>query len=155
MEQNLAKLVTGTSYLLIFGLVAAAAFSTMIALRKIKEEGIEGFLFLVLAVFFAIAHGYILTNTRIAYFTTLLKDLNFWGWLIFILAPVLIGLYIFFALHSFLSARLMDGSVKLFFGSTLLCYLYILGPNWAPDIRGILILIWCGMWFHLELKTAP
>jgi hypothetical protein len=47
-----------------------------------------------------------------------------------------------------------DGLVKLFFGLTLLCYLYILGANWPLDIRAVLTLVWLGFFFKTEMAIA-
>ncbi|MEA2031264.1 MAG: hypothetical protein U9N55_06690 [candidate division Zixibacteria bacterium] len=44
--------------------------------------------------------------------------------------------------------------MKLFFGLTLLCYLFIVGPHWPADCKGIMAIIYGGVWFNLEMKTA-
>ena len=156
MEQPLEYIFTGSSFLILSGLVAAALFFAMAGLREIKESCLEGLLFLALSLFFALAHFFLLFNTTSANcISHAVAQPDFWGWLISLLAPALIVLYLGFGLFSLLAASFREALVKTFFGLTLACYLYMLGPHWPVDVRGILTLIWCGTWFNLELKTTP
>jgi hypothetical protein len=155
MEQPLEYIFAGSSFLILSGLVAAALFFAMAGLREIKESCLEGLLYLALSLFFVLAHFFLLFNTTSANcISHAVAQPDFWGWLISLLAPALIVLYLGFGLFSLLTARFREALVKTFFGLTLACYLYILGPHWPVDVRGILTLIWCGTWFDLELKTA-
>ena len=45
-------------------------------------------------------------------------------------------------------------AVKVFFGLTLLCYLYMVGQSWPIDVKGILTIIWLTMLFKTELSVA-
>jgi hypothetical protein len=80
-----------------------------------------------------------------------LNNLNFWQWLIAFFAPALITLYLLFGFFNMLMSKVKLGLVKIFFGLTLLCYLFMLGGNWPLDVRGIITLIWIGLWFDVEL----
>jgi len=155
MEQNIEYIFAGSSFLILSGLAAAALFFAMAGLREVRESCQEGLLYLALSLFFALAHIFLLFNTTSANcISHAVAQPDFWGWLISLLAPALIVLFLGFGLFSFLTARFREALVKTFFGLTLACYLYMLGSHWPVDVRGILILIWCGTWFDLELKTA-
>jgi len=155
MEQHLEYIFAGSSLLILSGLVAAALFFAMAGLREIKESCQEGLLYLALSLFFALAHIFLLFNATSANcINHAVAQSDFWGWLISLLAPVLIILFLGFGLFNFLTARFREALVKTFFGLTLACYLYMLGSHWPVDVRGILILIWGGTWFNLELTTA-
>jgi len=155
VEQYLEKIVANGSLLILSGMVAAALFFAMAGLRELKDGCNEGLLYLTLALFFAIAHLYLLYGTATAnHIDHPLTNLDLWGWLIVLVAPALIVLYLGFGLLNFLTARFREAMIKTFFGLTLVCYLYMLGAHWPIDVRGILILIWSGLWFNLELTTA-
>jgi len=155
MDQYIKEIVFGGSLLILSGMVAAGLFFVMVGLRELKEGCLEGLLYLALAIFFAAAHIYLLYGASSGENINLaVSHVNLWGWLILLVAPALIALYLGFGFFSLLTARFREGMIKTFFGLTLICYLYMLGPHWPVDIRGILILVWCGMWFNLELKTA-
>lgn len=155
MEQHLEYIFAGSSFLILSGLAAAALFFAMAGLREVRESCQEGLLYLALSLFFALAHFFLLFNTTSTNcISRAVAQPDFWSWLISLLAPALIILFLGFGLFSFLTARFREALVKTFFGLTLACYLYMLGPQWPVDVRGILILIWCGTWFDLELKTA-
>ncbi len=155
MEQHLGNAFNTWALLYLSGLAAASLFFAMAGFREVKENIFEGLLFLALAVFFACAHIFLLFNTTPAsYFSQAGAPLNLWGWLVLFLAPALIGLYLLFGLFNFISARSKEGMIKIFFGLTLVCYLYLLGSHWPIDVKGILTLTWGGIWFNVELKTA-
>ena len=77
-----------------------------------------------------------------------------WSWLTILFAPALIVLFITFGLLNFVLDYFRIGLIKLFFGLTLLCYIFMLGQEWAFDVRGIITIIFCLIWFEVELKTA-
>lgn len=155
MEKALEYIFAGSSSLILPGLIAAALFFAMAGLREIKENCLEGFLYLALSLFFSLAHFFLLSNTTSASFISqAVAKPGFWDWLVSLLAPALIVLYLGFGLLNILAARFREALVKTFFGLTLACYLYLIGSHWPVDVRGILTLIWCGTWFDLELKTA-
>ena len=115
----------------------------------------EGLVYLTIALFFVSAHLLLLFNIPIdnslSYITS---QLNIWIWLIIILAPALIFLFVSFGLVNFLFNNSRLGLVKIFFGLTLLCYLFMLGSSWPVDLKGIITFLFCFAWFEVELSTA-
>jgi len=57
-------------------------------------------------------------------------------------------------LFNFARYESYDGLVKLFFGLTLFCFVFMLGSNWPLDVRAILALIWVAVFFKVELAIA-
>ena len=122
MEQYLVDIFAGSSFLIPSGLVAAALFFAMAGLREIKESCQEGLLYLALSLFFALAHFFLLFNaTSTNCISRAVAQPDFWSWLISLLAPALIVLFLGFGLFSFLTARFREALVKTFFGLTLAC----------------------------------
>ena len=155
MEGTIQSIITGSHTLQLYGLLTAALFFAMVGIRELRDERLDGLLFVVMAAFFAIAHVFYLVQLPPeSALAGIITRVEIWKWLAFILAPVLIFLYLLFGLYSFVCYRFRDGLLKLFFGLTLLCYLYMVGQHWAIDVKGILTLTWTLIWLNVELGTA-
>ena len=155
MESTVQNLLNGSYTLQLYGFLAAALFFAMVAVSELRSERLDGLLFLAIAGFFAAAHiFYLVQLPPDSPLAGIISQFQIWKWLAFILAPVLIFLYLLFGLYSFARYRVRDGLLKLFFGLTLLCYLYMLGQHWAIDVKGILTLTWTLIWLDVELGTA-
>ncbi len=155
MEATLLQIYANGSLIMLSGLVAAALFFVMVGLRELRDDQMEGLLYLILGLFFFGAHFYYLMNlpdpTPMGAQATLDRV---WGWLSVIFAPALIGLFVLIGLFNFAVTQVKLGLTKLFFGVSLVAYLYLLGAGWAIDIKGILTVVWTMIWFNVELETA-
>ena len=155
MEQYLAYIHSDSALLILAGLIAASMFFSMAGLRDLFRGYVEGLMYLVVALFFAVVHVYLLLSNLWAEFDAQsLAQASVWGWLLTIAAPALIGLYLLLGVFNLVSARLKEAIIKLIFGLSLAAFLFVLGPNWPLDVHGVMILIWMGLWFHLEIKCA-
>jgi len=155
MEHSLYDIFSNGSYILLAGLVAASLFFAMSGLRELSSHALEGLLFLALAMFFFCLHLFGLFNLpSVSSIIHSTGDLNCWRWIVSFLAPVLIGLFILMGIFSFFTSRYRPGMVKIFFGLTLLCFLYMLGVEWSVDTKSILSVWYGGIWFNLELRTS-
>ncbi len=155
MERTLDIMLSSTPFLFLTGLLAAALFFLMVAIRDLRSDRYEGFMYFPLAMFFGAAHGFYLwyfpiDSTASMFFA----DLNVWTWLAYALAPALFILFIVLGLFSLVRINVAAAMVKIFFGLTLVCYLFMLGTDWAPDVKGIITFIYCLTWFHVEFETA-
>jgi multisubunit Na+/H+ antiporter MnhB subunit len=128
-------------------LLAAALFFTTVGLRDLRREESQGLLYVILGLFFLFIHGYMLWNLPEEAMP--LYDVGIWQWLVKYFAPALIALYLIFGVLSLFKERVRAGLVRIFFGLTLICYLFMIGPNWPLDVQGILVLIWGGWWFRV------
>ena len=155
MEGSIQNLLNGSYTLQLYGFLAAALFFAMVGISELRNERLDGLLFIAMAGFFAVAHAfYLMQLPPDSPLVGIISQAEIWKWLAFILAPVLIFLFLLFGLYSFVRYRFRDGLLKLFFGLTLLCYLYMVGQNWAIDVKGILTLTWTLIWLDVELGTA-
>ncbi len=155
METYLTEIFANSTFLILIGLIAGALFFALVGWREASNGHFEGVFYFALAVFFAFAHGLLLSNIPTSVpLSRLAPWVDFWKWEVIFLAPVVIAFYLCFSLFNFFFVRIREALVKAFFGLTLLCYLYMLGPEWATDIKGMMVMAWSGVWFHLELKTA-
>ena len=136
-------------------MLSASLFFLMVGVRSLKKESVEGLLFLTLFLFFAVAHFFYLYNLPINSPLTFMLSRNiFWSWLTNLFAPALIVLFITFGLSNFVLDYIKVGLIKLFFGLTLLCYVFMIGNNWAFDIRGFITIFFFIAWFEVEFRTA-
>jgi len=155
MEYTIQQVFSNGSYLLLAGLVAAALFFAMAGLRELQSIALEGLLYLALAFFFIIVHLYLLSNLPPGGILGLLvAKMNLWTWLTLLYAPSLILMFIVMGCFAFATEKYSPGLVRIFFGLTLLCYLYMVGSSWPADVKGILTLIYGLIWFNLELRTV-
>lgn len=155
MERIIEIMLSSNAFFLLIGLLATALFFLMVAIRELRNDCYEGFMYFPLALFFGTAHGFYL-----AYFpidspaAMFLADLNVWTWLGFVLAPAIAVLFVLLGLFALVRINLMTGMVKMFFGLTLVCFLFMLGTSWDADVKGIIALLYCMSWFHVELVAA-
>jgi len=155
MEGTIQNIMAGSNTLQLYGLLTAALFFAMVGFRELRDERLDGLLFVVMAAFFAFAHVFYLVQLPPeSALAGIITHVEIWKWLAFVLAPVLIFLYLLFGLYSFICSHYRDGLLKLFFGLTLLCYLYMVGQHWDVDVKGILTLTWTLIWLDVELGTA-
>jgi len=151
MEQ-ISSIIADGSFFHLAGLLVGALFFGMVGFRELSNDNFYGYFFFATGIFFFAIHAIFLLN--LAPDQSAMQNLSFWNWLIVFMAPALIILYLLFGFFSLLMSRIRAGLIKLFFGLTLLCYLFMLGGSWPPDVRGIIVLIWSGLWFDVELTTA-
>ena len=157
MDQYLSSLFGQASTYLLSGLVAAALFFIMAGVRELSHDHHEGYLFVVLGLFFMGAHFFLLMNLPAFQGADAgsVQNLSLvWQWLVMIFAPALIGLFILIGLYNFVITQAKIGLTKIFFGISLTTFLYWLGQSWAIDVKGVLTLLWTIVWFDVELETA-
>ena len=155
MDYSLTLIFCSGSYLLLTSFLAASLFFLMVGYRELKEGHLEGLLLVAFAVFFAAAHAYYLLNIPTGSpFAMSAGELNLWSWLTVLFAPALIALFVLVGLVNFLTNHPRLGLVKLFFGLTLLCFLYMLGPDWPQDVRGIVAGMYFLSWYNVEFAVA-
>ncbi len=144
-----------SSYIALILMLSASLFFLMAGIRSLKSECLEGTLYTALSLFFAIAHYFYIYNLPLhSPISFVLSNNLFWSWLTVIFAPSIIILFITFGLVNFTMDYFKVGLIKIFFGLTLLCYIFMLGGNWAFDVRGIIAILFGFIWFEVELKTA-
>jgi len=136
-------------------MLSASLFFLMAGIRSLKYNCMEGLLYIALSLFFSVAHFFYIYNLPIdTELSFMLSNNQIWSWLTNIFAPTLIFLFISFGIVNFVLDYFRIGMIKIFFGLTLLCYIFMIGNNWAFDIRGIITLCFCLAWFEVELRTA-
>ena len=147
--------LTDFNYITLVLILSASLFFLMAGIRSIKSASLEGLLYIAVSAFFVIAHIFYLFNLPIdSPLSFVFSNIDLWIWLTVLFAPALIILFISFGIVSFLMDYFRFGLIKIFFGLTLLCYIFMLGHSWAFDIRGIITLLFCFIWFEIELNTA-
>lgn len=154
MEETFTYLTSNSNFYFLTGLITMALFFTIAGLKDLNMNLHEGLLFIAMAIFFFSYHLYLLfnisSNSTIA---NINGEINLWIWLAALLAPAIITLFLLSGIVSLLKSLRQSGLVKIFFGLTLLCYVYMLGQGWATDIKGILTVVYSGVWINLELRT--
>jgi hypothetical protein len=155
MTPSLNEIFADTTFWQLSGLVGLVLFFLLAGIRELRDDCPEGYLYLVIALFLAIGHAVMLQNAltcdpRVP----ALAQLNLWKWLVVLGAPALIAMFIVRALVSFVMSAGREALVKLFFGLTLLCFLYQVGTDWPTDIRGMLTIVWGGFLFKTEMAIT-
>ena len=154
IEESINYLLANSNYYFLTGLIATALFFAMAGLKDLSRQLQEGLLYVAMAVLFFSYHLYLLYNIPVnSTIANINGDINFWVWLAALVSPALIALFLLSGVVSFLRSLYHSGLVKIFFGLTLLCYIYMLGQGWAADIKGIMTIIYSGVWVNLELRT--
>ena len=152
---NLVDIFASGTFYQLSGLAGLILLFIVMGAREIRDGCSEGYLYLTIAVFLAIAHAVLLDHALSASpQLPFLSNLNVWLWLVVLMAPALIVLFVLRATVSFVTLNGREGLIKLFFGVTLLCYLYMVGSSWPADIRGTLTIVWVGFLFKTEMAIT-
>ncbi|MBU0984225.1 MAG: hypothetical protein KKA42_10170 [candidate division Zixibacteria bacterium] len=148
MTESLVQILTEGATYQLAALIGAAVFFFVVACQEMKTAHFDAILYFTLSFFFLAAHFFALLN--IPAMTRGITELNVWMWLVTFFAPALITLFIVRGLYSLLTAWPREGMVKLFFGLTLLLFIFVLGTNWATDVRGVFTIVWLFLFFKME-----
>lgn len=154
MDLLFGNLFDFSTFLYLTGLLTAALFFAKSGIRDIKLGHYDGLVYIALSLFFVAAHVVFLfagkaDNTLFSFASRL--DLT--SWFVLLFAPALVILYLVFGLYDFIRMNLFEGFVRVFFGATLIGFLYIIGVDWAVSLKAFLTMLYCGAWIMLEIST--
>ena len=74
-------------------------------------------------------------------------------WVILLMGPALIMVYIGFGIFNFIKSKYGHAILKFTLGAILIYLLYLLGPEWSNWIKAVLIVIFSVVWFAIELRV--
>ena len=151
MDQQLAAIFSNASSLLLISSMTAALFFLGVGIREIRSGVLEGLLYFSVAAFFAASHFFYLLNIPDgARFAATVADLDLWGWVTTMFVPALIAMFL--ARSLFELARLQRGPAltQMFFGLTLVCFVYMVGAAWPADAKTIIAAFYGFTWLDLE-----
>lgn len=155
MAETLSDIVARNALVHLVALLAAALFFLANGFRALRRENPEGFLYLTLALFFFLVHAFYISNfPDDSPVINPFVDWSAWNWLALLGAPSLIFLYLTLGTYHLFALRLKQGLYGLFFGLTLLCFVYMIGGQWPMDVKGALTLTWGTVWFNWELNPT-
>lgn len=155
MEQNFDRIYLSLSNFFLPGFVAVSLSFASIGLKELKNRGFEGLVYILLSLFFIAVHFYFLLNQSFGLpFSSGLINVNAYSWLKLCLAPVTVLVFILLGLYNIIKTSFKNGLIKIYFGLTLYCYLYMLGAGWPDGIKCSLTLFWLIVMFYLEMKPV-
>lgn len=142
-------------HLVLATLISISLYMIMCGFREMDNNPFHGMYYLSLAFFFSIAHLIFLKILPLS-FLTVTKTLGpgMWNWVVVLLAPSLVILFLMTGLYSLIRSLIRTGFIKIFFGLSLVCFLYLLGPGWPLDVKGIITLLWVMTWYKVELAST-
>lgn len=148
-------LFSDLSYSSLTLLLSTSLYLLIVGIRIVKTKQVEGVLVLAISFFCLVTHYFLLMNLSITDpFSFVIVGLTLWRWLVLLLAPALIILFLFSGTVHFFKTRMHTGLVNLYFGLSLLCLLYMLGNNWSVEFKGLITLIFCFILFEVEVRSA-
>jgi len=143
-----------STFLYLTGLLAAALFFAKLGIRDIKSGYYDGLVYIALTMFFVGAHVFFLfTGKGDNALFNFASRLNFLSWFVLLFAPALVILYLSIGLYNFVKMKLFDGFTRIFFGATLIGFLYFIGLDWAVSLKALLTMLYCGAWLLIEIST--
>ncbi len=80
---------------------------------------------------------------------------NFWQWLVFLFSPALVIVFLAYAMYWYAKSGGRPALIRMFFGVTLACLLYMLGQNWPEPVQGVLSLLWIFFLWKVEFPAKP
>ncbi|MDH3891426.1 MAG: hypothetical protein OEV49_10110 [candidate division Zixibacteria bacterium] len=151
MDQQLASIFVNASSLLLIGGMTAALLFLGIGLREIRSGLLEGLLYLGVAAFFAASHFYYLWNIpEGSRFAATVAHLDLWDWVTIMFVPALITMFLARSLVDLVKLQRRPALTRMFFGLTLLCFVYMVGATWPTDAKAIVAVFYGFTWLDLE-----
>ncbi len=151
MDQQLASIFANASSFLLVGALVAALFFAGAGLRELRSDFLQGLLLIGIAGFFVAAHLYYFLNIPDgSRFAAEVTDLDFWGWGAMLLAPALIVMFLARGICDVAQQLRQVALIRLFFGLTLLCFVYMIGSTWSTDTKAIVTAFYGFTWLGLE-----
>lgn len=155
MELTFQKIYSDCSYLILPGFIAVSFSFTSAGLRHLRHKGYEGIVYFILALFFMVAHACFIFEIPCRFFpVSALTGISLGKWTDLILIPALLITFILSGLYAFIRTYFNEGLLKIFFGLTLYCYLFMLDINWPENFRIGLVFIWFLFFIIIEIRTA-
>lgn len=135
--------------------IAGAFFFTAVAHREMRDGFMHGVMYYFVAAFLFMAHFamILIAKTPFASSTFVPPD-SLFGWINVAIAPALIVLFIVLGSWRIAATQVRLGTIRLFFGLTLLCYLYLLGSSWPLDVKAFITMAYIIAWFEVETVAA-
>jgi len=151
MDYLLGNIFNFSAFLYLTGLLVIALFFTKIGIRDVMLGQYDGLVYIALSLFFIGAHVIFLfagkaDNTLFNFVT----QLSLTSWFVLLFAPALVIFYVIFGLFSFIKLHFYDGLTRVFFGATLIGFLYFLGFEWSEFLKALLTMFYCGAWLVIE-----
>lgn len=154
MDFLFGNLFDFSTFLYLTGLLATALFFSKLGIRDIKFGHYDGLVYIALSLFFVGAHVvFLFTGKADNTLFSFASRLDFVSWFVLLFAPALVILYLIFGLYSFIRNNLFEGFARVFFGTTLIGFLYIIGLDWDVSLKAFLTMLYCGAWLLLEVST--
>ena len=155
MELTLDRIYFNLSNLYLPGFIAVSITFASVGIKELKGRGFDAFVYFVISLFFIAAHFYFLFDHALRLpIGSGFINIDIYLWLELFLAPVTITVFILRGLFGFIKTNFRNGMIKIFFGLTLFCYLYMLGSGWPVEIKCALSLFWLVILFSLEIKPV-
>ena len=156
MELTFDKIYSDFGTLYLPGFVAFSISFASVGLKQIKQKGYDGIIYLIIAIFFIAAHAFFLIEHPFRILPgSVLDGIEFIKWIELVLAPPVILVFLISGLFAFIKTAVNEALVKIFFGLTLYCFLYMLGDTWPLNAKAALTVIWLILLFMVELKETP
>ena len=135
--------------------IAGALFFTAVAYREIRDGFMHGVMYYFVAAFLFTAHLAIFLIAKTPFgSSTFAPPTDLFGWINVAVAPALVVLFIALGAWRVATTQVRLGAIRLFFGLTLLCYLYLLGSTWPLDIKAFITMAYIIAWFEVETVAA-
>jgi len=155
MELTFDRIYFNLSNLFLPGFIAISLSFALVGIKELKSRGFDGLVYIVISLFFIAAHFYFLFDHALRLpIGSGFINIDTYLWLELFMAPVTITVFILQGLFGFIKTNFGNGMIKIFFGLTLFCYMYMLGAGWPIEIKCSMTLFWLVILFSLEIKPV-
>lgn len=145
----------GDSMVIVLVAVAAMGILTGISFfRSLKKKSLEAMIYFTLSTFLWALH-WIWMSFAPPESILFNHSVGFWQWLVYLFSPALIIVFLVYSMYWYAKSGGWPAMVRIFFGVTLACLLYMLGHNWSDALKGILSLIWVFFLWRVEFPSKP
>lgn len=155
MTENIGYWLGDTMVIVLISMAALGLITGIASLKSFKKNSVEALAYFTLSAFFWALHLVWVFYAPPDSILFCCITINFWNWLVFLFTPALVIVFVLDSMYWFVKSGGWPALIRLFFGVTLPCLVYMVGQEWSVVIKGSLSVLWVYFLFRVEFPPKP
>jgi len=154
MTQNIDYWLGDTMVDVLITVAALGTICSVAFFKGLKKNTVETLIYFTLSAFLWALH-FIWISFAPPESILFHASINFWQWLVYLFSPALVIVFLVYSMYWYAKSGCWQALVRIFFGVTLACLLYMVGAHWPEAVKGILSLMWVFFLWRVEFPSKP
>ena len=155
MTQNIEYWLGDTMVIVLITLATLGLMAAIASLKSFKKNSVESIIYFTLSAFFWTLHLIWIIYAPPESILFCCVSIDIWYWLVYLFSPALAIVFIIYSMYWFAKSGGWPALLRIFFGVTLPCFLYMVGQDWSIVIKGMLSVTWFYFLLRVEFPPKP